>query len=96
MSSASNTTIKNERNLMTTATEEAWKLWDRVCRVSGQGLVQGQTYRITDLEWEILCSDMIKTKSTVLDNQGQSIEIKNVHIAFDLDDVIGDLFEGDR
>ena len=73
---------------MNTATEIAWTTWDRVCRIGGQGLTEGHTYRITDLQWEVWGRDMILSTATVIDTDGNHTDIKNAHIAFDLDDVI--------
>lgn len=73
---------------MNEATATAWQLWDRVCRLPGQGLVEGQIYRITDLWWEIFGYDMIVSHATVRDADGKEVEIKNAHIAFDIDDII--------
>lgn len=73
---------------MNEATETAWKRWDRVCRMPGQGLIEGHTYRITDLWWEIWGRDMIVSNATVSDTDGQEVTIKNAHIAFDIDDII--------
>lgn len=73
---------------MKTATEQAWTMWDRVCRISGHGLTEGHTYRITDLQWEVWGRDMILSTATVIDADGNHIDIKNAHIAFDLDDII--------
>lgn len=73
---------------MTTATEQAWSLWDRVCHIGGQGLTEGHTYRITDLQSEAWGSDMILSTATVIDADGNSIDIKNAHIAFDIDDIL--------
>jgi hypothetical protein len=69
----------------------AWELWTRQCRVAGQGLAEGATYVITALDWKIYSDDMITTSGSVTDEDGNNIDIKNIHIAFDLDDIIGDV-----
>lgn len=73
---------------MDEATEKAWQLWDRMCRMPGQGLTEGQIYRITDLWWEILGHDMMLSHAIVKNAEGQHLRIKNAHIAFDIDDII--------
>ena len=73
---------------MNTATEIAWTNFYRVCRIGGQGLNEGQAYRITDLWYEIFGGDMMVSHATVTDVNGKAIEIKNAHIAFDIDDII--------
>lgn len=74
---------------MNTATEIAWTTWDRVCRIGGQGLTEGNTYRITDLWYEVLGRDMMVSHATAIDTDGNQVAIKNAHIAFDIEDLIG-------
>lgn len=73
---------------MTTATETAWTMWDRVCRIGGQGLIEGHTYRITELQFEVWGPDMMTSTATAIDSDGNHINITNVHIAFDIDDIV--------
>lgn len=73
---------------MTTATEIAWSLWDRVCRIGGQGLTEGHTYRITELQFEVFGPNMMTSSATAIDSDGNSIDIINAHIAFDIEDII--------
>lgn len=65
--------------------------WTRKCRVAGQGLVEGIAYTINDLWWEDFGRNMIITHAKAVDSNGVVIEIKNAHIAFDLEDIIGDV-----
>lgn len=60
----------------------------RVCRMSGQGLTEGHTYTITDIQSDVWGPDMILTTATVTDSDGHTIHIKNAHIAFNIDDII--------
>lgn len=73
---------------MTTATEIAWSTWDRVCRIGGQGLTEGHTYRITELQFEVFGPNMMTSSATAVDSDGNSIDIINAHIAFDIEDII--------
>lgn len=73
---------------MTTATEIAWSTWDRVCRIGGQGLTEGHTYRITELQFEVFGPNMMTSSATAIDSDGNSIDIINAHIAFDIEDII--------
>ena len=73
---------------MKTATETAWTMWDRVCRIGGQGLTEGHTYRITELQFEVWGPDMMTSTATAIDGDGNHIDITNVHIAFDIDDIV--------
>ena len=59
--------------------------------MAGQGLAEGATYVITALDWKIYSDDMITTSGSVTDEHGNSVDVKNIHIAFDLDDIIGDV-----
>jgi hypothetical protein len=58
------------------------------CRVGGQGLVEGQNYVIESFDFEVLGRDMISTFGTVVDDLGVAYDIKNLHIAFDFEDIL--------
>lgn len=56
------------------------------CRMPGQGLKQGEKYLLVSMEYEASGSDMLSTYGTVYGMRGDVFEIKNMHIAFDLED----------
>ena len=60
----------------------------RECRLGGQGLIAGREYEIIEIRFEIISRDMIITTGTVRDIDGTFIDVKNMHIAFNIDDVI--------
>lgn len=65
----------------------------RECRLGGQGLIAGREYAIVEIRFEIISQDMIATSGTVIDIDGTVIDIRNMHIAFNIDDVIDQQIE---
>jgi hypothetical protein len=57
------------------------------CRMVGQGLVEGEKYRISEMQYEVLGRDMILTEGKVVDWEGTIFNVLNLHIAFDLEDI---------
>lgn len=52
-------------------------------RLDGQGLVKGQDYSVTDIEVE---DDgfFVSSRAQVVTSEGEIINLKNAHLAFDL------------
>ena len=57
------------------------------CRVAGQGLVQDKQYLLVEMEYEAQGDDMLITEGTVYSMRGDVFRVKNMHIAFDLEDL---------
>jgi hypothetical protein len=70
---------------MTTTTEI---IWTRVCQLDGQGLTAGTEYTIVELDWENWGDGMITTRGVVIDADGNKTELKNVHLAFSIEDIL--------
>lgn len=60
----------------------------RECRVGGQGLIAGRSYIIAQLKAEIIGFEMVKTSGVVIDIDGDRIRVSNMHIAFDIDNLL--------
>lgn len=56
------------------------------CRMPGQGLKQGEKYLLVSMDYEASGSDMMSTHGTVYSMRGDVFEVKNMHIAFDLEE----------
>lgn len=63
----------------------------RECRVGGQGLIAGRSYVIDELHAEIIAYDMVKTHGVVTGYDLEPTVVTNMHIAFDIDDLLDDV-----
>jgi hypothetical protein len=60
----------------------------RICRMTGQGLIEGQNYVLAEIDIELLGSDMVKSSGTVVAQSGETFNVRNMHIAFDIEDIL--------
>jgi hypothetical protein len=58
------------------------------CRVAGQGLRKGDKYLLTEMTYEATGKDMLTTEGVVHSMNGDIFEVLNMHIAFDLEELL--------
>jgi hypothetical protein len=61
---------------------------NRICRMTGQGLIEGHDYVVAEIDIELLGSDMVKSSGAVVAESGETFNVKNMHIAFDIEDIL--------